>query len=112
MRKHFYVGLEEHIVKYSANTYMQITVYSLNSAPLKFFQKRIQFVMTLGIKQGKIWWKASFSNKNSFNAMWALIRNKEQDSQVNEKEKRLDYVVLVIFQLWVTTEWPLPVKKK
>lgn len=45
--------------------------------------------MTLRVKQRKMWWKDSFSNENSFSATWALIRNKEQDSQENEKEKRL-----------------------
>lgn len=68
-----------------------IAEYNLNSTHLNDFQKQMQFVLTFGIKQRKIWWKASFSNEKIFQChiITEIIgnRNKEHDSQVIEKEK-------------------------
>jgi hypothetical protein len=73
-----------------------MSIADCNLSP-KFFQKQMKFVLTFGIMQRKIFWKASFNNKNSFATTWALNRNKEQESQVNEKEKSLHYIALAIF---------------
>lgn len=73
----------------------------------------MQFVLTFGIKQSKLWWKASFNNEKSFDATEIIgNRNKELDSQVIEEGKATLCYDSYFPSCNVTVVWPLIIKKK